>query len=299
VARIGMALQEVTTTPQSGSWHGHRVILVDGSGFSMADTPALQKHFGQPGAQAKGCGFPTAHLLAAFDVETGLLLEVIASPLRTHDMAGVQGIHSKLRPGDLLVADRGFCSYVHVALVLQGGCDACFRIHQKQIVDFRPHRPHGVGKTRVKGLPASRWLRRLGALDQVVEWFKPVRRPSWMTETDFDALPASITVRELRYRIATPGFRTREVTLVTTLLDAASYPTQELAELYRRRWQVKTNFQHLKTTLGLDVLHCKSVEGVMVAVGTGLTARPPHRSQRAALPHWALASGDDVKKGTT
>lgn len=260
LARIGMALQDATTG--SATWHGHRVVLVDGSSFSMPDTPALQKHFGQHGAQKKGCGFPAAHWMAAFDAGSGLILEVMASPRRTHDMAQVGKIHPQLRSGDLLVGDRGFCSFAHLALLQKHGVQACIRVHQRQIVDFRPHRSHALG-TKTKGRPTSRWLRRLGHLDQVVEWVKPQGQPQWMTAEDYASLPASIQVRELRYQTRTPGFRTRKVTLATTLLDAQKYSAEALAELYRMRWQVETNLRHLKTTMGMDILHCKSVDGVL------------------------------------
>jgi Transposase DDE domain len=103
----------------------------------------------------------------------------------------------------------------------------------------------------------------LGVLDQVVEWFKPEDRPDWMTAEDYATLPATLTVRELRYQVGRPGFRTRAVTLVTTLLDAALYPLADLAELYAARWRVELNFRHLKTTMKMDVLKCKTVEGVL------------------------------------
>lgn len=260
VARIGRALQE--TINKTGLWRGHRVVWCDGSGFSMSDTPALQAHFGQPGGQKKGCGFPVAHLLVAFEAGGGLLLELVASALRTHDLAQVNKIHPQLRAGDVLVADRGFCSFAHLVLILRHEMHACVRMHQRQIVDFEPHRPQAVSQ-HAKGRPRSRWLRRLGHGDQVVEWIKPQRRPVWMSAEDFAALPASLQVRELRYQIRTPGFRTREVTLATTLLDARKYPAEALAELYHTRWQVETNFRHLKTTMGMDILHCKTVEGVL------------------------------------
>ena len=70
-------------------------------------------------------------------------------------------------------------------------------------------------------------------------------------------------LREVRYRIGTPGFRTREITLVTTLLDAEAYCVSDLAELYRQRWQVETALAQLKTTMRMDVLHCKTVPGVL------------------------------------
>ena len=258
----------VALAPQTradGLWRGHRTLLVDGSSFSMPDTPALQAEFGQPGNQAPGCGFPVAKILALFDARTGLLLEVAAAPLRTHEMSRLRTVHPGLKPGDVLVGDRGVCSYAHLVMLSEGGVYAVFRVHQRQIVDFTPNRPHARrgGKTPSTGLPRSRWLRRLGVFDQVVEWFKPEERPEWMSEEDYAALPETLIVRELRYDVGRPGFRTRTITLATTLLDAELYPREALAELYRTRWQVELNFRHLKTTMKMDVLKCMTVEGVL------------------------------------
>ncbi len=130
----------IPATEAASLWLGHRVFLIDGSSFSMPDVAALQAYFGQPGNQAKGCGFPVAHILALFHAGTGLLLEVTAAPLRSHDMAGVGGILPFLKAGDVLVADRGFCSFAHLGLLLKKGVHAVFRLHQKQIVDFTPGR---------------------------------------------------------------------------------------------------------------------------------------------------------------
>src|SRR5271166_4411722 len=212
----------IPATEMVGLWRGHRTFLEDGSAFSMPDTPELQAHFGQPGGQAKGCGFPIAHILALFHAGTGLLLEVIAAPLRSHDLAGIVGILSLLTAGDVLVADRGFCSFAHLALLMSKGVHGVFRLHQKQIVDFTPGRAYARrGQKRApKVIPRSRWVHACGLMDQVVEYFKPVRRPAWMSEEEYRVLPGSILVRELRYRITAPGFRTHELTLVTTLLDA-------------------------------------------------------------------------------
>jgi hypothetical protein len=126
----------VPRTEAEGRWRGHRTFLVDGSSFSMPDTPELQRHFGQPGNQAAGCGFPCAKILALFHAGTGLLLDVIAAPVRTHDMGQVDSVHPMLEPGDVLVGDRGFCSFAHLALLLGRGAHAVFRMHQRQIVDF-------------------------------------------------------------------------------------------------------------------------------------------------------------------
>jgi Transposase DDE domain len=255
----------IPDTEAIGRWRGHRTWLVDGSSFSMPDTPALQAHFGQPGNQRKGCGFPVARLLALFHAGTGLLLEVAAAPLRSHEMSGIAGLLPLLSAGDVLVADRGFCSFAHLALLISRGVHAVFRVHQKQIVDFTPGRGHArPGQKRVKkGTPRSRWIRAHGARDQVVEYFKPAERPAWMSAAEYEALPGSIVVRELRYRVEVPGFRTHEVTLVTTLVDAEAYPADAPAALYGTRWWVEEYLKALKQTMKMDVLKCKTVDGVL------------------------------------
>ena len=250
-----------------GRWHGHRTFLVDGSGCSMPDTPALQDAFGQSTEQRPGCGFPVAHLLGLFHAGTGVLLKLVVAPLLTHDLAQVQQVHPLLAPGDVLVADRGLCSYAHLALLVQAGVHAVLRVGARQIVDFTPGRPFVLPSVRrtpaVKGIPRSRWLKALGIHDQLVAWLKPKTCPSWLTRETLAALPESLVLREVRYHLSMPGFRTREITLVTTLLDTEVYSVPDLAELYRRRWQVETSLAHLKTTMQMDVLHCKTVPGVL------------------------------------
>lgn len=255
----------VPRTESHALWRGHRTLLIDGSSFSMPDTPDLQKRFGQPGAQKPGCGFPVSKILAVFHAGTGLLMEVVAAPLRTHDMSQLRRVHPLMKPNDVLVGDRGFCSFPHLAMLAQSGIHAVFRVHQKQIVDFTPNRAYTRNRVKPseKGRPHSRWLRSLGVLDQVVEWFKGQDRPEWMTEEEFKTLPETLIVRELRYEVGRPGYRTRNVTLVTTLLDAELYPLEELAKLYFVRWRVEVNFKHLKTTLNLDVLKCATVDGIL------------------------------------
>jgi len=261
--QVGAALRG--NTGGTGRWLGHRTVLIDGSSFSMPDTPELQAHFGQSKKARPGCGFPVAHLMALFHAGTGLLLEAFAAPLHSHDLGLAWQLHPHLECGDVLVADRGFCSFAHLAVLAQRGLHAVFRVHQKQIVDFTPGRPHadpGRPSAADRGLPRSRWVRAVGLSDQVVAWLKPARRPGWLTAGEFAALPASLPVRELRYRVEVPGFRSRDVTLVTTLLDEALYTAEALAQLYGRRWQVETHLCQLKQTMGLDVLRCQTVAGV-------------------------------------
>jgi hypothetical protein len=247
-------------------WHGHRLFLLDGSSFSMPDTPELQEEFGQPGAQAPGCGFPTAHVLALFDAHTGYLLHAVPAPLRTHDMAHAACVHHGLKRGDVLVGDRAFCSYAHLALCRQRGLHGLFRAHQRLLISFRPrrrHAPRGGTAAQCKGLPRSRWLRRLGHRDQVVEYYKPDDKPDWLSDADYAALPDTLTVRELRFRVRIPGRRVREITVVTTLLDPQRYSAKALAKVYEQRWQVEINLRHLKTTLKMDVLRSETFLGIM------------------------------------
>ena len=256
-----------STTAQA-SWRNHRVWLLDGSSFSMPDEPELQAAFGQPSGQRKGCGFPVAKFLALFDLATGMLLRVEPAPLRSHEMSRSAVATSGLLPGDIVLGDRGFCSYAHLATLLNRRLHGVFRAHQRKIIDFTPGRP-GVARGKAKGpheatiRPHSRWVRSQGESDQVVIWHKPKRRPLWMSKEEYDALPGEITVREVRYKVQARGYRVGEVTLVTTLLDASAYPAAALADLYFRRWQVEVYLRDLKITLKMDVLKCKTVEGVL------------------------------------
>lgn len=245
-------------------WRGHRVWRADGSSCSMPDTPALQAHFGQPAAQREGCGFPVATTLLLCNA-AGFIARMIALPLRTHDASQVSHLHDQLEAGDVLVYDRAGCSFAHLALLSMRHLHGLFRVHQKQIISFRNRRKHAAQfpKGKRAGKPTSQWIRRLGKHDQLVRWIKPVSRPKWMTQTQYDQLPDSLELREVRYRVNRQGFRTKAVTIVTTLTDAAAYPAAELADQYGIRWQIEVDFRHLKQTMKMDVLKCKTVEGVM------------------------------------
>jgi Transposase DDE domain len=248
-------------------WHGHRVLLLDATSFSMPDTPELQAHFGQSGQQKAGCGFPTAHLLMLFNARTGLAVDALTAPLRTHEMSLAARTHQQMSPGDLVIGDDSFGSYAHLALLQQRGMHGLFPAHHVRIVDFTPRRaciePSQVARAKeARGLPRSRWVMSLGRDDQIVQWFKPQNRPQWMSAADWKALPPTLTVREVRRKIARPGFRPVTLTIVTTLLDPRLYPAEELFALRLRRWDVETDLRHLKTTMKMDILHCKSVDGV-------------------------------------
>jgi hypothetical protein len=170
-------------------------------------------------------------------------------------------IHSELAADDVVVGDSSFGNFVQLALLAERGVWGVFRL-ARRIVDFTPRRPHSLPRQHRTGAPRSRWCQQLGPLDQIVDWYKPKQCPPWMTPQAWDRLPETLTVRELRYRITRCGFRVREVTLVTTLLDAERYSLAALADLYRQRWTIETNVRHLKITMKMDALHSQTVEGV-------------------------------------
>jgi hypothetical protein len=191
--RFGSAVQRAAL--DDGRWQGHRPCVVDGSGCSMPDTPALQDAFGQPTGQRPGCGAPVARLLARFHAGTGALLKLGVAPLLTHDLARVQAVHPRLQAGDVLVADRGLCSSAHLAPLVQAGVHAVRRAGARQVVACTPGRPcvrPSVRRTAaVTGVPRPRWLTALGVDDHLVAWLKPTTCPSWRTRETFTALAES------------------------------------------------------------------------------------------------------------
>lgn len=256
------------TEEPAGSWLGHRVFVADATSASTPDEPALQGLWPQPAAQRAGCGFPAVKLLGLLDLVTGMVVQLSLMAMNVHEMSQLPALHAALRAGDVLLADRGFCSFWHLALLAKSSAFALFRMHQGQIVDFTPGRPHRPKKGKRSkcskpGTPTSRYVRRLGPEDHLVEWARPAGRPRWMTAAEHAPTPETLLVRELRYRIAARGRRTRVVTIATTLTDAVRYPKREVARLYGLRWEVETDFRHLKATMKMDQLKCQTAAGVL------------------------------------
>ena len=157
-----------------------------------------------------------------------------------------------LEAGEIALGDRCFASYFGMAGLSERGVDVLFRMHQRRKFDFR------------RG-------RRLGIQDHVVTWTKP-KRPEWMDEETYAQLPEELEVRELRIKVAQPGFRVDELVLVTTLLDAAEYPKEEVADLFLRRWNIELDLRSIKDVLQMDVLRCKTPEMVRKEIWMHLLA---------------------------
>lgn len=264
-ARLPLALfehllQSVTdamfqTTDAIARWRGHRTFIIDGTTFTMPDTPALLSHFGHPSGQTPGCAFPVAHLMVLCDMATGLIRQITGAPLFTSDLTAGVKMCPLLRRGDLIIADRGFAGWAFYAVLEQHGLHTLIRAHQRLFLSFR---------RRVREHPHGVWTRLylLDKDDQVIEWFKPGSCPQWMSKRDFAALMPSILIRIIRYSLRRRGFRPEEIIIMTTLTDHQRYPKQELIALYGRRWEIETNIRHLKQTMKMNELHCQSIAGV-------------------------------------
>lgn len=217
--------------------NGRRVLLADVTTFSTPDDPALRDHFSYPPGQRPGCGFPVGKLLAVLDAVTGVAVAALGCPLFTHEAREMLTLHPLLRKGDILVADRAFCSYAQIALLMQHGVDALMRLHQRRPV---------------------RW-----AKDCLETWTRPAQRPHWMSAAVWSSLPEQLTIRIVRYAVPHKGQRTRVVYVATTLLDPIAYPPQTIMRLYGHRWNIETCFNQLKTHAKMNTLKSKSASGVM------------------------------------
>lgn len=220
-------------------WLGRSVKVVDGSALSMPDTPENQSLYPQSSKQKEGCGFPVMRFVALFSLATGAWLAVAKGSLHDHERTLWHRLWHFLREGDVVLADRGFCGYADFRMLLARGVDCVMRLHQR--------RTSGCTKRR-----------KLGKGDWLMEWTKTGVCPKWMTKEDWKALPATFNVRHVEITVAVAGFRTKSITVATTLLDAKAYRAEAIAQLYRRRWTAELFLRDIKTSMGMDVLRCKT-----------------------------------------
>lgn len=220
-------------------WCGRRVQVVDASTTVAPDTRANQKAFPQQRSQKPGCGFPILRLIGFFSLATGLFTAWMTGPWQSHDLVLLQSLWQFLQPGEVLLGDRGFGLWVVLAQCRQHQVDGVFRVRGHRQSDWR------------RG-------RRLSQHERLVQWTKPKLKPDYLSARVWSQLPQVLELRLVRVLITQRGFRSRKVILVTTLLDRKKYPPQALAELYRRRWDMELSLRHLKTTLQMERLSCKT-----------------------------------------
>lgn len=225
--------------------NGRRVVVVDGTGVSMPDTPENQDIWPQPSGQKPGCGFPQAYLCACFNVHTGVLISYEIGNKRSAELPMLRQQLDQLEKDDIFLGDKGFCSYYDQSRMLDQQIDSVVRVARRQ-----PVKPRDA-------------IEVLGENDLIIEW----KKTAWnkilsYSKADWEALPDSLRLRQIKVVVEYPGFRTESFYIVTTLLDAQTYRAEDLAELYYQRWRVELFFRDIKTTMGMDVLRCKTPDMV-------------------------------------
>ena len=241
----GMLLHQ--QTPDTWRFKGYNVVLTDGATVQMPDTLENQADFPQPMSQKPGLGFPIARLVVLISLAAGTVMDYSLGAYQgkgSGETSLLSQLFGSLSVGDLLMADRYYCTFAIIALLQALGIPVLFQIHAKKNVNFN----QGI---------------RLGARDHLIDWKKPKRKPVWMTKQAYADLPETVTVRE---------FAVNGRAYVTTLLNAKCYHKQELAMLYRQRWKVELDFRSIKTNMGMEMLRCKTPDMVKKEIAIHLLA---------------------------
>ncbi len=225
----------------AGLLNNRRVIVVDGTGISMPDTSENQKVWPQSASQKPGCGFPTARICACFSLESGALLSYAIGNKKSSELPLFRKQWKLFKQGDIFLGDKGFCSYFDVVNLKNKGVDSVITLARRAPVSTVDS------------------LKRLGSDDLLIKWKRPCHRKNLPYSTNtWKELPEELVLRQIKVTVNFPGFRTRKFYIVTTLLDATQYPAKEIAELYFKRWDVELYFRDIKTTMGMDILRCKT-----------------------------------------
>ena len=231
--------------PEAGMLNNRRVIVVDGTGVSMPDTPLNQAIWPQTSSQRPGCGFPTARICACFSLESGALLSYAIGNKKNHELPLFRQQWNIFKKGDIFLGDKGFCSYFDIANMKKQGVDSVVTLARRTPVND------------------ANCIKKLGTDDLLISWKRPVYNVnlSYSIE-EWANLPEELFLRQIRVAVKNPGFRTQEFYIITTLLDSVQYPAEELAEIYFKRWDVELFFRDIKTTMGMDILRCQTPEMV-------------------------------------
>jgi hypothetical protein len=225
----------------SERWKERRVVVVDGTGLSMPDTPENQAIWPQSRGVKPGCSFPQATVCACFCLHTGALLSYRMGSRRNHELPLLRQQHDQFQAGDIFLGDKGFCSYYDVHKFQQLGVDSVISLKQRKPVE------------------ASSALAILGQDDLLIQWPKPKwNKTASYRKEEWQALPEQLTLRQIKVTVDNPGFRVQSFHIVTTLTDAQTYSAADIADLYYQRWDVELFFRDIKTTMGMDILRCRT-----------------------------------------
>ncbi len=219
--------------PSQWNWKGHRIVIVDGTTVLMPDTQVNQECFPQQSNQKPGLGFPIARIVVLTSLGAGTIIDYVVGPYQgkgTGETSLFSQMFDSLNHGDLLMADRYYCTYAIITMLKLRGVYVLFQNHAQRKPDF------SCGK-------------KLGTKDHLIEWKKPLNIPRWLSKSQYKDLPDVLQVRELSVN---------GINYITTLLDEKKYNRKALAEIYRERWTVELDLRTIKTNMGMEMLRCKS-----------------------------------------
>ncbi len=233
--------KKLQSMADTGRLNNRRVVVVDGTGVSMPDTMENQEMWPQQGHQKPGCGFPQASLCACFCLQTGALLSHEVGNKKSHELPMLRKQWDTFKTDDIFLGDKGFCSYFDLSSFKDRGVDSVITLARRLPV------------TEAEAIKV------LGEDDLLIHWKKPVRsKASSYSQEDWESLPDVLLLRQIKVTVNQPGFRVNTFYIITTLLDADTYPVNDLADLYFQRWDVELFFRDIKTTMGMDILRCKT-----------------------------------------
>jgi hypothetical protein len=246
---LSRALEE--QAPSRWRWRGRRVILIDGTIINAPDTSANQAEYPQHSQQQPGLGFPVLRLVVLFGLATASLLACAFGRYEgedTGETALLRVVLDELEAGDILVADRYYCTWWLLALTQQRGILVCFRLCAARKEEF----PRGAAGN---------------AHDYPTAWPKP-KRPDWMDQETYDSLPNSLTVRIINYAVPVAGFRPSRITVATTMLCGKTFSSEDIADLYHKRWHVEVDIRTIKQTMQMEELSCLTPEMLRAEIWT-------------------------------
>lgn len=217
-------------------WHGHVLKAIDGTSVKLMDTLENQQQYPQPSTQKTGCGFPVMGMVGIINLSHGGWGAFATASNDTSELTVSAQLMDEFESGDLVLADRAFCSYELMAQLHERGVHSLMRLHhaRHRVLDWREGN-------------------KLSKNERLVTWSKPSRqsKSSKLSEAQWEALPETLSVRLIKHRCQGRDKNQREIIIATTLSDL-KYTGQELAALYEQRWDIEVKIRDIKTTLGME-----------------------------------------------
>ncbi len=229
-------------------WRGHRIVLVDGTCLTLSDEPELRKDFPPPKGNHGYGRYPLARMVCMSLARVMTVIDYRVGRYRQDENSLLAPMLKTLQKGDLLVADRHFAGANLYHNYMANSLEYLTRVHQKLKISRLKRLYQYSDNDFVAKLKIGDVYRR--------------RNPE---------MPKYITARFIRVTVSIRG-RERDIWLVTSLLDAAEYPADEIAKLYLERWRIETLFRQLKVDFSSDKLRSKSVDAINKEVAARICA---------------------------